>query len=295
MAGDSAARVGAVQIPVDSLARIAAAQQISPALARDAAVHDALLASEARARGLDEVPAVRAEMSVVLARSLLQRLLEEARSAGPVTDEELRTATERHWLDLDRPEGFRTVHAVVRLKEGADAVTRARANEVAEAIRAAVSSARDVALTTAAPPPTPGKPPPADPAAEAFEQAANAVPKQGFEVLAQPLPPVAASGRLLTSEGQRFDTDFSRAAASLVTRGDLSAPVASAFGVHVILLLERIPSQTVPEEERRRLVLEEVVSDRARAAQARLIESLRREPRLVDGLDALLELVRIEP
>ncbi|WP_437784243.1 peptidylprolyl isomerase [Sorangium sp. So ce1097] len=291
---DVAARVGAIDIPVDSVARIAAAQQTPPARARDAAIRDALFAAEARARGLDQHPEVQREISAALARRLLHRLREEAAGAGPVTDEELRTATERHWLELDRPEGYRTVHAVVRLSADADEATRERARALAEAIRKAVLSARDVALRSEPPRAAEGRPP-SDPAADAFVSAAKAVPADGLEVVAQPLPPVTAAGRALTPEPQQFDVDFARAAASLAARGDLSAPIASSFGVHVIMLLERIPAQVVPAEERRRLVRDEVVADRARAAQSKLLEALRREPRVVGGIDALLELVRIEP
>jgi peptidyl-prolyl cis-trans isomerase C len=42
-------------------------------------------------------------------------------------------------------------------------------------------------------------------------------------------------------------------------------------------------------------VRDEVVADRARAAQARFLEVARREPKIAGAVDALLELVRIEP
>ncbi|WP_437736714.1 peptidylprolyl isomerase [Sorangium sp. So ce1335] len=287
--------MGAIDIPVDAVARIAAAQQIPPAQARDAAVRDALFAAEARARGLDQAPEVQREITAALARRLLHRLKEEAAGAGPVTDDELRAATERHWLDLDRPEGYRTVHAVVRLSADADEATREKARVLAEAIRKAVLSARDLAQRSEPPRPAEARQPPSDPAADAFISAAKAVPADGLEVVAQPLPPVTAAGRALTLEPQQFDADFARAAASLAARGDLSAPVASSFGVHVVMLLERIPAQVVAVEERRALVRDEVVTERARAAQSKLLEALRREPRVVGGIDALLELVRIEP
>ncbi len=293
---DVAARVGAVAIPVDSVARIAAAQHVSPAQARDAVVRDALFAAEARDRGLEHEPEVQRDISAVLARRLLHRLKEEAESAGPVTDDELRVATERHWLDLDRPEGYRTVHAVVRLSADAGEATRDKARAIADAIRTAVLSSREVARRSEPPRAAGTRQPPTDPAADAFISAAKSVPAEGLDVVAQALPPVTAAGRVLTPEPQQFDVDFSRAAASsLNVRGDVSAPVASSFGVHIIMLLERIPSQVVPVEERRALVRDEIMTDRARAAQARLLEALRREPTVVGGVDALLELVRIDP
>lgn len=286
------ARVGGVDITTGTVARIAAAQEIPLARARDAAVRDALLAAGARERGLDD--ALRGASNAVLARRVLRQLLDDAARAGPVTDEELRAATERHWLELDRPEGFRTVHAVVRLKDGADTATRDRARALAEAIRAAVAGARDIALRTRPPQPAPGRSP-TDPAAKAFQQAARAVPAEGFEIIAEPLPPITAAGRALAPEPQQFDPDFSRAAAALAARGDLSLPIPSSYGVHVILLLERLPPSLVPQDERRRLVRDEVVSDRARVAYGELLAGLRGEPALAEGADALLSLVRIEP
>lgn len=292
---DVAARVGALAIPADSVARVAAAQRISPAQARDAAVRDALFAAEARGRGLEQDLEVQRDISAVLARRLLHLLKEEAENAGPVTDDELRVATERHWMELDRPEGYRTVHAVVRLSADAGEVTRDKARALADAIRTAVLSSREVARRSEPPRASGARQPPTDPAADAFISAAKGVPAEGLEVVAQALPPVTAAGRVLTPEPQQFDVDFSRAAASLNARGDVRAPVASSFGVHVIMLLERIPAQVVPVEERRGLVRDEVMTDRARAAQTRLLEVLRREPKVVGGVDALLELVRIEP
>ncbi|WP_437970387.1 peptidylprolyl isomerase [Sorangium sp. So ce260] len=292
---DVAARVGALAIPIDSVARISAAQHVSPAQARDAAVRDALFAAEARDRGLEHDAEVQHDISAVLARRLLHRLKEEAENAGPVTDDELRVATERHWLDLDRPEGYRAVHAVVKLPAAADQATRDKARALADAIRTAVQSSLDVARRSEPPRASGTRQSLTDPAADAFISAAKGVPAEGLEVIAQALPPVTAAGRVLTPEPQQFDVEFSRAAAALNARGDLSAPVASSFGVHIIMLLERIPAQVVPVEERRGLVRDEVMTDRARAAQARLLEVLRREPRVVGGVDALLELVRIEP
>ncbi|WP_437281493.1 peptidylprolyl isomerase [Sorangium sp. So ce375] len=287
--------MGASDIAVDTVARIAAAQHLPPAQALDAAVRDALWAAEARARGLEQDPEVRREISLVLARRMLHTLKEEAESVGPVTDDELRAATERHWLDLDRPEGYRTVHAVVRLSADADEATRDKAKALADAIRTAVLSSREVAQRTEPPSASGTQQPPPDPAAEAFISAAKGVPADGLEVVAQVLPAVTAAGRALTSEPQQMDLAFSRAAASLVARGDLSAPVTSPFGVHLIMLLERIPARVVPLEERRGLVRDEVVTDRARAAQSKLLEAARREAEIAGAVDGLLELVRIEP
>ena len=72
-----------------------------------------------------------------LARRVLRRILAEAR-ATPPTEAELRDATDRRWLEIDRPEGFRTVHAVVRFEPRTTTPKEGRARALAEAIRAAV-------------------------------------------------------------------------------------------------------------------------------------------------------------
>ncbi|MEJ7731479.1 MAG: hypothetical protein WKG00_19970 [Polyangiaceae bacterium] len=66
--------------------------------------------------GLDRQPSAALAIDAVLARGLLRSLMVEAEQAGPVTDDELRDTTARHWLELDRPDASRTVHALVRGK-----------------------------------------------------------------------------------------------------------------------------------------------------------------------------------
>ena len=132
---------GRPAISAGEVARIAAAQGVDVAKARDIAVRDALLASEAAARGLTESPDARLAWDGELARRVLRRVLAEAR-ARPPTAAELDAAAARRWLEVDRPEGFRTVHAVVRYEVKDDDAKKARARAVAEAIRAAALSPR---------------------------------------------------------------------------------------------------------------------------------------------------------
>ncbi len=127
---------------------------------------------------------MRREISLLLARRMLHRLKEEAANARPGDRRpELRVATERHWLDLDRPEGYRTVHAVVKLSEDAGEATRDRA----KAIRrrhpdGRVVFARGRSAHRAAPRRGDAPQPPPDPAAEAFISAAKGVAAEGLEV-----------------------------------------------------------------------------------------------------------------
>ncbi|MCC6554946.1 MAG: peptidylprolyl isomerase, partial [Polyangiaceae bacterium] len=73
------ARVGDLDVTADTVARVAAAQRIPLDRARDAAIRDALLAAGARARGLHDDPALRAQIQAVLARRVLRQLLDDAR------------------------------------------------------------------------------------------------------------------------------------------------------------------------------------------------------------------------
>jgi len=289
------ARVGTTEIAEETVARIAAAQRVDAATARDLAVRDALLATGARSLGLDAEPSTAFATQAVLARSLLRELMAEAVRAGPVTDEELRTTTARHWLELDRPEGFRTVHAVVRLDAKADPATRKRAVEIAEAIRREVAPVQALAVTTPPPPPgDPSKPPKEDDLVEPFRKAATSVPHQDLELVVEALAPVAADGRVVTPDPGSFDAKFSEAASKLAARGDVSPPVVSSFGVHIIFLLERQPAISMPVEERRALLTSEVMTDRARAAQRRLLEGIRKDIGLDRNVDAWLALVAVD-
>ena len=297
LAPSVAARVGALEIPAETVARIAAAQGIEPARARDLAIRDALFASEATADDAPDALSTRVALRGALARVLLRDLYVSAVRAGPVTDAELRDATERRWLELDRPAGSRTVHAIVRLKEKDDPARRERAAAIAEALRAAVaplSSSEEALLERpsssaelSAPPAAP------DPLIALFKARVAAVPHEGFEVLAEELPTVAADGRVLEPGGFTFAPEFAAAAAALTRRGDVSPPVASSFGVHVILLLERTPPRAVPADERRELVWRDVVSQRARAAERALLERLHKQTSIDPTVDAALALVPV--
>jgi hypothetical protein len=295
------ARAGSADVHVGFVARVAAAQRLTLERARDAAVREALFASEARARELDLEESVRFSIQASLARLLLRDLMATARQAGPVTDDELHDATQFYWLEMDRPPGFRTVHAVVRLDGKSDEVERARAMEIAQAIRRLVEPLSGAAEAAPPPPPSSAAHTPdvvhsasSDPLVDAFKRAASAVPHDGFDVVIEPLPPVAADGRVLEPGDRGFDPAFARAAASLERRGDLSQPTVSSFGVHVIMLLERLPPIALSTEERRARVHDEVIAARARAAERAILERAREASSVDRSADALLALIPVD-
>jgi hypothetical protein len=295
------ARVGSIVITADLVARIAAAQRTSIEEARDAAVRDALFAQAALDRGLAQTREVDRQITAELARVMLHRVLAEARKAPP-TEDELAAAAKRRWLDVDRPEGSRVVHAVVRCDpQKDDDAKKASARAVAEAIRAAAlpisERASTMPLPEGAPLPSvrqrPSDDP--DPLSAAFRKAAALVPSRGLEVTIEPLPAAAADGRVLAPNGGNLDTIFTRAAAAIPARGGLSPIVETNYGYHVILLLERTPAQVLQGEARTARLLADIVNERARAADKQLLARLRPGSGASPDARGLIELPRVEP
>lgn len=296
LAPGTVARVGRHAVTVPLVAHVAQAQRVPLPEARDRAVRDALLASEAEALHLDQSADVQMATRAILARRLLQDLAGESAKA-PISDEELRAATEQHWLELDRPEGFEVVHAVIRLDPKDDEAKRAAARTLAEAMRAALAPLHErlAELPRPAPSPDPRSPGPDDPLGEAFIKAAEAAPHVGFELRAEKLQPFAADGRVLDPSGRGYDADFARGAATLKERGELTPVVSSPFGMHVIMLLERTPEQRVPEAERRAKLHDEILRVRARGAAEQVLAGARSRASRASDADALLARVGVEP
>lgn len=266
------ARVAGEQVAASTVERIAVAQSIDARIARDHAVTDALFAVEARARSLDA--ALGFQLRTALARATLDELVASARAEGPPTDAELAVWTERLYYTLDRPESHRTVHALVRIPAEADASKWVAAESVAEAISKRVAPAVELARSSSPRASGDG----VDLAEQRFIELARETPPEGFELVVQPLPPVAADGLTVQPEGrQPFDGAFIREATSLHTRGALSKPFRSTFGWHVVLMLEKLPAVRVPVDERRRLLAPDILDERIRARHAELLSRLRSE------------------
>ncbi len=282
------ARVGEERIVADEVGRIAAVQGVSVEVARDLAIRDALFATAAKEEGVDAERATQLKINAVLARRLLLKLLDDAERAGPATDAELERIMKRRWLELDRPEGFRVVHAVVRLKENADEATRDRAKVVAKAIREAVMPAAEMAKTTPMPRSA------VDPVIDVFKKAAEGVERDGFEIKVEALDPVTADGRVLSLDGGGYEKPFAEGASKLGSRGELSELVLSSYGVHVVLLLERIPESRVPRDEQLRMVREEVVWMRSSEARTKLLDQLRKGASVGREVETLLVMVPVD-
>jgi len=248
------AQVGSDEVGLETVRRISAAQAVSPDEARDRALTDALFAAGARAayEGRALVPVLeRAAWS----RALLEGLKNEALARGPASDAEVAELTAVRWRELDRPESVRTTHAVALVEKAAD---EAEARTVAERIHEAVSGVTDP---------------------EEFMRLAKAVPHEGVQVRAERLPAVTADGRVYDPDrpaadsSESFDLDFAKAAYALKP-GQVSEPVKSRFGYHVVLCEARFPEQRVPLEQRRQLLHDDVVKGRAERAKQDLLKRL---------------------
>lgn len=261
LASGVAARVGDDAIELQTVQAIASAQSVELQQARDKAVFDALMAKGARARGFEQSLSVQVAMRGELARALLAQIKQQAQSQ-PISDQEVAKFTALHWMQLDRPAARRTVHAVVRVEEQAPPAQRAQARAVAEQIAKAVRGVVDE---------------------DAFIEKAKAVSSNGLEVVAEKLPPISADGRVVDLQnppppGQdpgQFDRTFARAVFEISKEHELTGPVATPFGMHVIMLTAMQPEHRVPLEERRQMLRDEILAARAREQLEALTAQLR--------------------
>ena len=97
-----------------------------------------------------------------------------------------------------------------------------------------------------------------------------------LEVRVEELGPCTPDGRVVPSRAFGGTTvlvaEYAAAAHALQAPGDLSDPVRTEFGYHVIRLEERLPERRVPRERVVELVTAEVYGARARAAMLGLVE-----------------------
>lgn len=254
LGGDVAARVGDDSIPASVVARVADDQRTTRTEALRRLVDDAVAASAARARGLDQHAPASWNLRAARARFAVEHLLATARAGGPPTDEEIKRISEAHWLEVDRPVSVRTVHALAIVKPGDSAEKKQRARQVARDLHAAVASAK-----------TP----------EEFVSLARAVPHPPeIDVRVEGVPATTEDGWVTEGSG-RMDPRFARVANLLASAGDTSEVVESDFGFHVIRLVERIPEQRMPMEARRVAFVEETYSLRAHEAKEARLAALR--------------------
>ena len=253
----SAARAGAELISAATVTRFAESQGLAPHDAVRLAVSDALFAEGAKANL--PAAATRSIERAATARSLLEQINRDAAAQGAPKPQELAEIVRERWLELDRPLGARTTHALVMNdKPARDAEAHALADKLAQELHGVTTS-------------------------DELIRRAKAFPAAGFEIRAEALPFVTADARVfaqtpkgLRGSSQTFDPDYARAASALAEPGQLSPVTKSAFGYHVILLEERMPALTVAEPELSQRLAPEILVRRAARARTELLERLRK-------------------
>jgi len=290
---DIVATVGEEAISARQVVAVASARELPPAAARDALVRDALFAELARADANDE--AVNTS-SRVLARAMLHRLSKDS-AEKPIDATELRNWSMARFIDVDRPHGFRVVHAVVLVPSTASPEVLSAAKAHAALIR---STAEPMVREAA------GTPPPArsgrdvflerpeieeDRISLRFRTAVETLGHGDLNVRFESLGVISEDGRSLhygKSPWDRMNESFAHAAAQLRTRGDLSPIVETSLeadgktlrGYHIIALLEQTPPHRLEPAERVAFLRPEILESRARDAQAQLLDNARQRARI---------------
>jgi hypothetical protein len=173
----------------------------------------------------------------------------ELAKARPVTQDEIKQAYEKQWLNYNRPRAVRTVQVLFRVNMLQDDTP---IREQAERVHAAVQGTHNLREFGKA-------------AQEAFEEGEAA--PQIYE-----MPPLAGDGRLVPTRPSDFNVTgvsmtLAQAASALSNPGDISEVVGSEKGFHIFFATEVIPEKRAPlkdvEDEIRRGVLSERVRQAA--------------------------------
>ena len=141
--------VSQLQARVVALKTASGVAVLDPAIARTLShgvIQTALLATEARQRGLERDPRVEGPVAELLARRMMEVDLEAARR--PATDAEVTAYYEAHREDFVRPERIRLAVVQNRAPRGNERA-RARAKVELEALRQALTSTPAAALSEA--------------------------------------------------------------------------------------------------------------------------------------------------
>jgi hypothetical protein len=272
-----AARVHDERVAVETVERIAEAQAIPFEQALRLATFDALCATEARARNLDRPSSF--EISSHLARRVLDEELERARESGAPTAAELASFVQQNRLEVARPEVVVVVHALFPVAADASSDEVATAERRARELAARWREASREVTRSAVPnyTPRPGltlQRLPRDPTYASLESTAREV--GGTGVTFEQLAPFDRSGNVVVDEpGFSLQPTFTAAAFTLVRRGDVADSVRTPFGIHVILLLDRITGRELSDDELRRSFSEAIFGMRARTVLERTLKDLR--------------------
>jgi peptidyl-prolyl cis-trans isomerase C len=203
-----------------------------------------LLFQEARRRQIDERPEIRRQVEELEERLVVRALLaDEEKSGGPASDDELRHYYDAHRAEMIRPERVRVGRVLAAVAAGASAEAKARAQKRAQEFERRLRHGEQLAKVAAA--------------GDGAER------KDGGQI-----------GWL--AHGDR-DAKTSAAAFALKKPGDVSAPVLTAEGWAVLVLIERASARTPQFGEVREEIAGREDAARKRRSFDALIEELRRD------------------
>lgn len=265
--GDVLARVGEERITVDefdqfveSLPAQWKARARTPSGRKQILEHRIrarLIGLEAEDRGIPEDPGVRYQLEQARQRILLQALMQEWQKEFDVSEEELRSYYEEHEDEYSQPAQYRAQHILFQVANGAP-------SERVEAARAKAEQAR-----------------------------ARVLDGDTFDVVAREMsdgPTAKKGGDLGYVEQGRFHEDFEEAALALEP-GEISEPVRTPFGWHVIKLVGVKDETTIPFEEVRDQIRRKVMPRQRQEAFEAFMSNLKEKHSVELDEDALVNYV----
>ena len=203
-------------ITLDEVTNAARDLHLSPGQALNRLQTEKLLALEAERRGVDPGSKGAWVVAQAAVQEVLAREVEGQVSPADIAPADVEAAYAAQIDRFVRGERRWVVHALVPVEQGAGADTLARAGALAETIRRDALEQEDPAEALAA---------------------LGDTSREGFVLVAEELHDVAAEGI--------YEQSFVRAAFALQAPGDVSLPVETSYGLHVIALTAIEPPRDV--------------------------------------------------
>jgi hypothetical protein len=234
--------------------------QFTPEEALDILVRNTLLAQEAARRGYAESPEVKAVKTAASARALLKSQITQGITPKNLDKKTLQACFEAEKKRYVHGKKRRVVHFLA--KTGANHLSDNEARLIAAKAQKLASSAETEA--------------------DFLRLVAPVVEKNRKNVVTENLPPFEADNR-------RYVRPFVEATFQIPEVGDISPPIRTDFGRHIIFLAEEIPAVNRSLEEVKQEVLKSCVPKARRQRTQELMSRLLSENKIFIFEDALKE------